>query len=297
MEKREEDVRKRLRAIREDQSIAPEEKQILQKQILQELHAPNPATTRQDETSSCSHYPHKKCDNFYFECCARYYHCHRCHNEDNQNCPAPRFQLESIQCMGCQQRQKPAHRCEKCDLEFSKKYCSLCHIWTEKDSVHCDKCNVCRVGKADEIWHCDACQACFMESSRDMHVCAAPLSRDAQCPYCFGGLYHSQNPVVTLTCGHLIHQDCGNRALMNRQYRCPLCRCSMVDMSDSWEHLSVAIDAQPMPEEAKRACVVDCFDCRRKSTADFHYLGNRCGHCRGYNTVESGVTVPSNPNV
>jgi RING finger and CHY zinc finger domain-containing protein 1 len=153
--------------------------------------------------------------------------------------------------------------------------------------IHCEKCGICRVGKEGEIFHCDPCGACFMEASRASHVCTGRSSVDTQCHFCFEYVHHSQTPVVTLPCNHMVHEHCAKKALGSNCYRCPVCRSAMVNMQDYWDGISVQIDLQPMPEEYRRECKIDCFDCHKQSSTNFHFLGLMCPLCRGYNTSEA----------
>jgi hypothetical protein len=74
---------------------------------------------------------------------------------------------------------------------------------------------------------------------------------------------------------------------METAYKCPMCKKSAVNMELQWQKLTQAIEAQPMPEQfANTLAVIQCNDCSAKSSAKYHWLGNKCGTCDSYNTNE-----------
>jgi RING finger/CHY zinc finger protein 1 len=286
----------------------------------------------------CEHYPSKKCDNFYFSCCNIFTHCLRCHNEiDDTHKPI----LKNIRCKKCKLLQVLSNKCinNDCNIIFSKNYCEICSIWTEKSIVHCEKCGICRVGEKDKLFHCDNCEICFDITIKDSHKCVTKSYRDQTCSYCLESIHNSQNESLSIQCGHIVHKKCLDDAYKSNIYKCALCRKSMYKMN--WSYLKYLINMQHMPEEDilvgdivschkfsnlkfnveeiinsdkiiiykgffqdwkinnknitgffngeslkkdPKKVNVFCNDCEIKSLTLFHYLGNECINCGGFNT-------------
>lgn len=285
----------------------------------------------------CEHYPSKKCNNFYFSCCNTFTHCLRCHNEvDSTHKPV----LKNITCEKCKLFQIPSNKCinKDCNIMFSKNYCDICNIWTEKSIVHCEKCGFCRIGEKDKLFHCDNCEICFDISSKDSHKCVNKSYRDQTCSYCLESIHDSQDNSLSINCGHYVHKKCLDNAYKSNIYKCSICRKSMYKIN--WIHLKYLINMQPMPEEdilvgdnvicckfghmkliveeiinhnliiykgffpdwimngknvvgyfnnkslkkEPKKVNIFCNDCESKSLTLFHYLGNECINCGGFNT-------------
>ena len=192
---------------------------------------------------NCEHYPHKKCNKFYFSCCNAFFSCIRCHNGDHET------SLKYIACGECKLLQVPSNVCcdPKCNLSFSKNYCSKCFIWTEKSIVHCDECGICRVGEVGSLFHCNNCDACFDVKGKDFHKCINISYREQVCTYCLESTHSSQDSSVSLKCGHLVHNKCLQSAIKSGVITCPTCRKSMYDVD--WSLLKHMINMQPMIEE------------------------------------------------
>ena len=238
-------------------------------------------TTRaheQSEPPPCTHYK-KKCSNFYFSCCQTRDACHRCHKE-MRNCQEPK--ITEIVCDECGTAQAPSASCVHCSIQFSQSFCSICNIWTEKEIFHCHGCGLCRVGKREDHFHCEACNGCFLLSSQSSHKCIYRPMNEVDCPLCMESVHSSQSSGYILPCGHVVHTPCFYRSMRSGGYRCPSCRKSMIDMSQTWAELRGSIASQPM----EQTITVDyvCFDCANRGQGLFHYLGIECLSCHGYNT-------------
>ena len=197
-----------------------------------------------NEIKECTHYPTKKCNYFYFDCCNQFANCIRCHNEmDDSHKP----ELTNITCDNCKLFQKPNDKCENCKIIFNKSYCDICYIWTDKDIYHCKKCGICRVGVKDKSFHCDSCDTCFNTSIIE-HKCPQNLSyRDKTCGFCLDNIHDSQLSTFSLSCSHIVHLVCYKDALKNEQHRCPICRKSICEMN--WNYIKEMIRIQPMPQD------------------------------------------------
>lgn len=67
-------------------------------------------------------------------------------------------------CNLCNQRQPVGASCAYCSQSMARYYCSICHLFDDKegrDIYHCPSCNVCRRGKvragqtqAHQAHHC-----------------------------------------------------------------------------------------------------------------------------------------------
>lgn len=74
---------------------------------------------------------------------------------------------------------------------------------------------------------------------------------------------------------------------------CPICmRCTLnaAQRERMWSSVDRLVAANPMPpEHAGRRVAILCNDCQaRTPDAAFHFIGNKCGGCGGYNTRTVG---------
>lgn len=89
-----------------------------------------------------------------------------------------------------------------------------------------------------------------------------------------------------MPCGHYLHHACYN-AYMATAYQCPVCKKSAINMELQWRKLELEIENQPMPSQWHGTKVeIRCNDCGGRSRVPYHWLGNKCSLCDGYNTVE-----------
>lgn len=248
----------------------------------------------------CTHYK-KSCGNFHFTCCDKYYDCCRCHNQ--ANICNKSIEIDSIKCLKCNENQIPSETCINCNVKFSRSYCLICNIWSEKNIFHCEKCGLCRVGEQDKYFHCDNCQACFKKTTTtngndvdssdilqlsNQHIClnGVSYSKTTQCLLCLENASTSQFILTLLPkCHHFAHAECIQLALKNNNYKCPLCRKSMIDMQYNWFVLDTEILLHPLPEELNKKVDILCYDCENKTeNIDWHFIGIKCGNCGSYNT-------------
>lgn len=260
----------------------------------------------------CNHY-RKLCDQFYFTCCNKIYDCCRCHNQANLCKLKPT--IKSIRCIKCDLHQNPNTNCSNCFVKFSRSHCDICNIWSEKNIFHCTKCGICRIGEQNKYFHCDSCQGCFKICKNDnekngqpdqisqtdqtnqtnqtnqnkhgKHICVSNLSPTIQCLLCLENASTSQFKLTCLEkCKHPVHSECLLLALKNGNYKCPMCRKSMINMSQNWKIIEQEILLHPLPEEAKKKVNILCNDCENKSDdLDWHFFGIKCNTCNGFNTT------------
>ena len=230
--------KKEMEDIQKDKTLTPKEKM----EKIQEL------MKRKQEIKSnfqkkCPHYQ-KNCSQFYFSCCKIYDPCKRCHMERNI-CKNPI--LETIQCNECSFTQKPSPSCKSCSIPFSTYYCSICSIWSDIDDIyHCDECGICRRGTRESTFHCDRCGTCFQKSFFENHKCLKTSYKEKECIICHEQLFHSCENSFSLPCSHFIHLKCFQEYISYGNYGCPLCKKSMLDMSDHWNYLRNMIQEHPL---------------------------------------------------
>ncbi len=122
----------------------------------------------------------------------------------------------------------------------------------------------------------------------EAHKCVERAA-ECDCPICGTYMFNSAETIVALPCGHYQHQTCYNE-YMEVAYQCPVCKKSAVNMELHWRKLEDEIARQPMPSKWRGTVVeIRCNDCGGKSRCDYHWLGNRCGLCDSFNTVEMRI--------
>lgn len=331
------DKKTQIMEIMRRKDIDSKEKQ----KLIQHVHCKNINKPQDNLSWTCNHYE-KKCSQFTFDCCQVIDPCRRCHMERAEDfgldtCKKPVVKL--ITCGECKLQQIPTEKCinSECNIVFSKNYCSECQLWTTADIKHCLKCTVCRVGI--NLFHCDTCNTCFHKSESFPHVCSGFDLKQAKCVACMQDAYSAQHKSHFLQCKHIIHESCMNNIFQQNNYRCPLCRKAMLDMTMCWNNLRYNIQLQPMPklyaikhdivlnspfgkfkvtgqdEKNKKLFIgqllnmpmkkentyatatinqdylenipeidILCYDCDKKSTTKFHFLGLECMLCNSFNT-------------
>ena len=109
---------------------------------------------------------------------------------------------------------------------------------------------------------------------------------DCDCPICGEYIFTSHKKVVTMKCGHMIHDDC-RAEYIKQSYKCPICNKSVENMESMFRRLDKHLQEQPMPDEYRNTrALILCNDCEAKTSTDYHWGGLRCEVCLSYNTVE-----------
>ena len=237
------EIRSKLIAIRNNSNLSEDEKRKQSQALLSSADVRCVVIPNRSKT--CEHYE-KDCSQFFFECCGTYDPCVRCHRY-REICDAKIPLISKITCSKCDFEQSPSPCCVSCGVRFSRSYCDICQIWSAKDLCHCFDCGFCRVGKKGEIWHCDICSLCYSIESKDTHVCLPIKIKDEVCNICLESLYTSQQPFTILRCNHAAHQHCMNHMIRQSQFRCPVCKKSVCDMSLYWNIYRQEIASQPLP--------------------------------------------------
>jgi len=243
----------------------------------------------------CTHYT-RKC-NIIAKCCGNKYGCRFCHNE-NEDHDIDRFSTEQIECKICNTVQDVSNKCISCSIEFDDYFCSKCILWKNNDgkniAKHCDKCKICRVSE-HELTHCDDCNLCFPKETYDTHECSK--SYIGNCCICKNGTFDSSDTSVLLVCKHVMHSKCLAEYLKTN-YRCPLCRVSLYELSAYWDVLRLERDSNTMPEEYNEwKTDIFCNDCNKKNIIKYHFVYNECPECKGFNTQINNIIKTELENV
>jgi RING finger/CHY zinc finger protein 1 len=224
-----------------------------------------------------------------------------------------------MKCNFCKTYQKVSSSCNNPDcykFNTSHKYfCNICNLWMNNkdkhlvilDSIlinnintntqiyHCKDCGICRMGIKDNYKHCSKCNSCYHKKSLDNHNCIGNL-KEENCPICMKDIWGAfRDSSQLLKCGHSVHSKCFIESLKNQNFNCPLCKKSMVDLTDHWKMIDLFLSNQTMPEEfINDKSEIYCNDCEKKSTVNFHFIYHKCLTCNGYNTVVDKV-IKHNP--
>ncbi|CAK7266868.1 hypothetical protein SEPCBS57363_002309 [Sporothrix epigloea] len=235
----------------------------------------------------CEHYRR----NVKLQCytCERWYTCRLCHN-DAEDHTLPRSSTRNMLCMLCGYAQRAGAVCAKCGESAARYYCGICKLWNDdpdKSIYHCSDCGICRVGEGlgKDFFHCKKCGSCIAINQEESHRCREGVM-DCDCPICSEYIFTTHKKVVTMKCGHMIHDDC-RAQYIKRSYKCPICNKSVENMESMFRRLDKHLEEQPMPEEyANTRAVILCNDCEAKTSTSYHWGGLRCEVCLSYNTVE-----------
>ena len=240
----------------------------------------------------CQHY--QRAAKLRAKCCDRIYPCRLCHDAECGH-TMDRSAVEEMLCTYCGTVQPVAGKCAvaACGRLLARYYCSVCKYFdddTSRSIYHCHSCNVCRVGKGlgIDFFHCMKCNACMNMKYAREHRCVE-RALESDCPVCHHFLFTSTSPVKYLRCGHLMHVSC-YKQYAQTSYSCPICSKSLADMSAYFERLDYLLAGEQMPAEYRSARAdVWCNDCSKPSVVPYHFLYNRCAHCRSYNTRVNSV--------
>ncbi|BFY99400.1 hypothetical protein BsWGS_02440 [Bradybaena similaris] len=237
------------------------------------------------EEATCTHYT-RLC-RLKAVCCLQFYACRFCHDDVN-NHEMDRHKVQEIQCVKCNTIQPVGKDCVSCAVTFGEYFCQICRLYDKyRDQFHCDKCGICRVGPRDQFYHCDKCCACLSKELQGNHKCVENNSKSC-CPVCFEFLHTSRSGMQVLRCGHMMHQECLKACYNKGLYQCPLCKESVLDMSDVWKHMDEACASVEIPEELKSIKLnILCQDCHKLCEQLFNTEGLKCIHCGSYNTTQA----------
>jgi len=273
-------LRDQIKNIQADPQLSFEDKQTQIQSVLRDRIMPAVVVPPSD----CKFYPDRKCK---LECiqCKKYYHCRFCHNENEGSHKFDRHNVEHISCIVCETVQSPTPNCISCGIEFSKYYCDICHLYGDSTDVfHCDGCGICRKGPQEDYQHCSKCKMCISKAAFDEHKCFSHTF-EGNCAICGYGLFDVIGYGTILRCGHALHQTPCMQTYIESNYRCPLCKKSMVDMSEVWKMHSEQYREALLVRNDARTMQVYCNDCSETFAASYSpFLLYQCDKCNGFNT-------------
>ncbi|GBG26016.1 E3 ubiquitin-protein ligase RZFP34 [Hondaea fermentalgiana] len=118
------------------------------------------------------------------------------------------------------------------------------------------------------------------------HTC---VDSSNKCVACFERMQDSTRQIALLRCGHAMHKQCQDQALLAGAHTCPICRVSYLDQGSQaviLQQIEETIAAQPMPDEYKNwVAHIHCDDCQKSAAVPFHFLAHICPSCKSFNTV------------
>ncbi|XP_048602412.1 E3 ubiquitin-protein ligase MIEL1-like isoform X3 [Brassica napus] len=248
----------------------------------------------------CEHY-RRRCQ-IRAPCCNEVFPCRHCHNETTTILPLlkqstlrnifdrhelVRQDVKHVICSVCDTEQPVAQVCSNCGVNMGEYFCNICKFYddnTEKEQFHCDDCGICRVGGRENFFHCKKCGSCYGIGLRNNHRCVEDSMRH-HCPICYEYLFDSLKETTVMKCGHTMHCDCYHEMLKRDKFCCPICSRSVIDMSKTWQRMDEEVEAISMPSDYRDKKVwILCNDCNDTTQVYFHIIGQKCGHCRSYNT-------------
>ena len=242
----EQEKRTLIKSIRTDITLSDNEKNKKIQQIMMGKYTPdNIYCIKSNYSKTCNHH-NKKCYKFHFKCCNIYDPCTRCHRERENPCEDELIKVDKITCVECEFEQDPNESCSKCFIKFSDNYCSICNIFTHKDIVHCEYCKICRIGKKDELFHCFNCNGCFFVKDKINHKCNINL-KEHNCSVCGESIFNSASNINIPDCNHPIHINCLQKSIEHNQYKCSICKKSIIDMNSHWNMIRINIANTPLP--------------------------------------------------
>ncbi|KAL4388063.1 hypothetical protein GQ457_09G023110 [Hibiscus cannabinus] len=234
----------------------------------------------------CQHY-RRRCK-IRAPCCNEVFWCRHCHNEASSvlknisdRHEIVRQDVKQVICSVCDTEQQVAKLCSNCGVNMGEYFCEICKFYDddteEKEHFHCHEC-----GSAESVVGITF----FIAKSVDL---AIPLRCEiiifawrTQCgiiaPYVTR--YHCDDE-----CGHTMHCECYYEMIKRDKYCCPICSKSVIDMSRTWKRIDEEIEATVMPEDYRYKKVwILCNDCNDTTEVYFHIIGQKCNHCKSYNT-------------
>jgi RING finger/CHY zinc finger protein 1 len=266
---------------------------------------------KENKLMFCKHY--KRYTYPVFKCCNKVYPCRLCHNEKEDHL-TDRHDIDFIKCVYCNCFQKVNRSCQNPDCYKykvdHKYYCKTCNLWSDNmdpllvfiDSLlidkinisvpiyHCNDCGICRLGRRKDYKHCNKCNMCIPAKIYDTHPCILNM-KEENCPICLKSLWNTANQTThILKCGHSIHTSCFVNCINTQNFYCPLCKKSIIDLTQYWNQIDAVMLTQEMPEEFRGwTADIHCNDCEKKSNTKYHFSYHKCQECGGYNTVVDNI--------
>ncbi|CAL5347055.1 unnamed protein product [Camellia sinensis] len=240
----------------------------------------------------CKHY-RRRCK-IRAPCCNEVFDCRHCHNESTSTLSSPfdrhelvRTDVKQVICSVCDTEQPVVRVCTNCGVNMGEYFCEVCKFYDDdidKGQFHCDDCGICRVGGRENFFHCKKCGSCYALGLLDNHLCVENSMRH-HCPICYEYLFDSLKDATVMKCGHTMHRECYLEMMKHDKYCCPICSKSVIDKFRSWKIIEEEIEATVMLEDFRYKKVwILCNDCNDTTEVFFHIVGQKCSHCKSYNT-------------
>jgi RING finger/CHY zinc finger protein 1 len=276
-------LRRSIASVFADQSLTPGKKFArvnAMRGIVQQ-----PKATLSSRVADCPHY--KRSCLLLCNVCNEFVTCRLCHEEMD------RFKVAKLKCVNCGNEQAPSSSCSNCLVLFATYCCTICNTYDSspnKSIFHCDGCGICRIGTRETTRHCDKCGMCIVGENVSNHACFENSFKQ-DCAACLGRLFDSVEACSVLKCGHAMHQSCLVK-LYESEYRCPMCKKALGDMTHAWEEMDEQLQAsmeairdQIPPELLERVVKCMCNDCHFKFDSQFNpFCTYKCAQCGGFNT-------------
>ncbi|KAK2992033.1 hypothetical protein RJ640_014894 [Escallonia rubra] len=190
-----------------------------------------------------------------------------------------RYDVKQVICSVCDTEQPVARVCTNCGVSMGDYFCDVCKFYDDdldRGQFHCDDCGICRVGGREKFFHCKKCGSCYSVSLQNNHLCIENSMRH-HCPICYEYLFDSLKDTTVMKCGHTMHRECYYEMVKRDK--------SVIDMSRTWKRIDEEVEATAMPEAYRYKKVwILCNDCNDTTEVLFHIIGQKCSHCRSYNT-------------
>ena len=285
--------RKAILKVYSDATLSPQEKQSKIAEIMKYSYTClDEDVCENDDPKECPHYTRGCWLQCTVETCKRFVSCRLCHPEID------RYAITTVKCKACNLIQPFTNQCIGCETIFGTHYhCNICHLFISdptRDDFHCEKCGVCRVGTREESYHCDRCNSCVDIEARDSHVCIGEHKTCAICKESLDRDFFDPDDLamIPVKCGHLYHVRCINKQIQI-DYKCPLCRKSMIDLTEDTMMLDEYLGDQDesvyegIPEEIRNKKLnVLCNECVETFEAPFSpFQLYKCEKCNVYNTT------------
>ncbi|KAJ7980219.1 RING finger and CHY zinc finger domain-containing protein 1 [Quillaja saponaria] len=239
-------------------------------------------------------------------CCNEIYSCRHCHSEATSMLSKildrhelSRQDVKQFVCLVCDTEQPAAQVCKNCGVRMGEYFCDICMFYdddTEKHQFHCDDCGICRIGGRENFFHCKKCVndiswretrigwglAIHMVCVITIYLWRTPW--DTTAPFVLSTFQLAERHYSNEMC-HTMHYECYDEMIKPDKYCCPICSKSVINMSRAWKRIDEEIEATVMPEDYRdRKVWILCNDSNDTTEVNFHIIGQKCGHCRSYNT-------------
>ncbi|KAF7837867.1 E3 ubiquitin-protein ligase MIEL1 [Senna tora] len=249
----------------------------------------------------CKHY-RRRCK-IRAPCCNEIYSCRHCHNEATSMFRNPldrhelvRQDVKQVVCSVCDTEQPVldlllAYSFSVFLLRLLKFAQTVASKWENISATYANSSMMIQRKSNFIVKIVGSAGSCYSLSLLDNHLCVEDSMRH-HCPICYEYLFDSVKDTTVMKCGHTMHWECFQEMMKRDKYCCPICSKSVVDMTRIWKMIDEEIEATVMPDDYRHKKIwILCNDCNDTTEVYFHIIGQKCGHCRSYNTREIAPPV------